>query len=83
MTGWNIYLLIVGLGIITIVYTLSGGIEAVTWTEVIQGMLFIGGGIVFLCIGLFGADAGAGEILSAAWDQGSSSSSSLPKTKRW
>ena len=70
MTGWNIYLLILVLGIITMVYTLSGGIEAVTWTEVIQGVLFIGGGIVFLSIGLFGAKAGAGEILSAAWDQG-------------
>ena len=70
MTGWNIYLLIGVLGIITMVYTLSGGIEAVTWTEVIQGVLFIGGGIVFLSIALFGAKAGAGEILSAAWDQG-------------
>ena len=70
MTGWNIYSVLVGLGIITIAYTLSGGIEAVTWIDVIQGVLFIGGGFVLLAIALFGAKAGAGEILSAAWERG-------------
>ena len=70
MTGWNIYLLIFALGLITMIYTFSGGIEAVTWIDVIQGILFIGGGIVFLSIALFGARVNAGEILSAAWNQG-------------
>ncbi len=70
MTGWNIYMLILALGIITMVYTFTGGIEAVTWVDVIQGVLFIGGGIAFLCIALFSAKADAGEILSTAWNQG-------------
>jgi len=69
MTGWNIYFVIAAFGLITIIYTLSGGIEAVTWTDVIQGILFITGGLVLLIIALFGAKAGAGEILGAAWQE--------------
>lgn len=70
MTGWNISLLIIVLGIVTIVYTLSGGIEAVTWIDVFQGVLFISVGFLLLAIALFGAKAGAGEILNAAWERG-------------
>ena len=70
MTGWNIYSIMVILGIITITYTLSGGMEAVTWTEVIQGVLLISGGLVCLSIALFGAKVPSGEILSSAWNAG-------------
>jgi SSS family solute:Na+ symporter len=70
MTGWNIYSILIVLGIITIIYTLTGGIEAVIWIDVFQGILFIAGGILLLAIALFGAKAGAGEILGAAWESG-------------
>ena len=70
MTGWNIYLLIILLGIVTLVYTLIGGIEAVTWIDVFQGVLFIAIGFLLLSFALFGAKAGAGEILSTAWERG-------------
>src|SRR6185436_11611713 len=33
MTGWNKYYVIVGVGVVTIAYTLIGGLEAVIWTE--------------------------------------------------
>lgn len=66
MTGWNIYFIMAGLGIVTIIYTLSGGIEAVTWTEAIQGILLIAGGLACLGIALFSTPGGPGEILSAA-----------------
>lgn len=70
MTGWNIAMIILLLGIITIIYTLSGGIEAVTWTEVVQGILLISGGLVCLGIALFGTPNGPGEIISEAWRAG-------------
>ena len=35
MTGWNIYRVILLSGLVTIFYTLFGGLEAVIWTEVI------------------------------------------------
>jgi SSS family solute:Na+ symporter len=61
MTGWDKYHVIIGVGIITIIYTLLGGLEAVIWTEVLQGIVKILGVIVVLGV-LFsimpgGADA--------------------------
>jgi solute:Na+ symporter, SSS family len=70
MTGWNIYHILIGLGIITILYTLTGGIEAVTWIDVFQGILFIAVGFMLLAIALFGANYGTVEILNAAWEKG-------------
>lgn len=40
---WNIGLIIVVIGLITIVYTLLGGMEAVIWTDVMQSAIMIGG----------------------------------------
>src|SRR6185312_9332126 len=39
VTGWNLTAVIVVLGLITIFYTLIGGLEAVIWTDVIQGFV--------------------------------------------
>ena len=50
MTGWDKYHVIVGVGIVTIVYTLLGGLEAVIWTEVLQGIVKIAGVLVVLGI---------------------------------
>ncbi len=43
MTGWDKYHVIVGVGFVTILYTLIGGLEAVIWTEVLQGIVKIVG----------------------------------------
>jgi SSS family solute:Na+ symporter len=39
MTHWNEYHVIIGAGAVTILYTLMGGLEAVIWTEVLQGIV--------------------------------------------
>ncbi len=52
-TGWPMGLLIVGLGIITIFYTLVGGFSAVIWTDVAQGLLLWTGVAVTIVILLF------------------------------
>jgi len=48
MTGWDKYNVIVGVGIVTIIYTLVGGLEAVIWMEVLQGIVKIIGVIVVI-----------------------------------
>jgi SSS family solute:Na+ symporter len=49
MTGWNTDRVIIIVGLITICYTLVGGIEAVVWADVIQGfVLWIG---IAICLG--------------------------------
>ncbi len=45
----DIRMLIVVIGIVTIVYTLMGGMEAVIWTDVMQSVIMIGG-IIFIGI---------------------------------
>ena len=70
MTGWNIFVLISIIGISTIVYTLFGGIEGVIWTDVIQGLLLIGGGIISLIFLLFFTPQSAADILGTALNAG-------------
>jgi len=49
MTGWNMDQVIVCAGALTILYTYLGGMEAVIWTDVVQGILLWVG--VFVCLG--------------------------------
>lgn len=49
VTGWRISSMVMALGAVTIVYTLIGGLEAVMWSDVLQGFLLAIG--VFVSIG--------------------------------
>jgi SSS family solute:Na+ symporter len=53
ITGWPIALIIVGLGVITVFYTFIGGLEAVIWTDVVQGFLLWTGVAVTIGLLLF------------------------------
>src|SRR5665213_3496797 len=55
ITGWSLTRVIVILGVITIFYTLIGGLEAVIWTDVIQGFVLWTGVVVTVAILLFGS----------------------------
>ena len=48
--GWELPLAIVGIGLITIVYTYLGGLKAVVWTDVLQFFIYILGGLLALAI---------------------------------
>lgn len=66
MVGLNTFYLILVIGLVVIVVTLIGGIEAVIWLDVIQGFMLIGGGILSLLIILFSVDGGPAEIWQVA-----------------
>ncbi len=70
MTGMNTYYVILVLGTITIIYTLIGGIEAVIWSDVIQGLILIGGGLICAGLLLFRPEQGPAAVLQTAWDNG-------------
>jgi solute:Na+ symporter, SSS family len=70
MTGWNLYLLIVLVGLATVVYTYVGGIEAVVWTDVLQGLLLIGSAIFSFVYLLLAAPGGASAIVATASEAG-------------
>ncbi len=48
---WPIVMIIVVIGVVTIVYTLLGGMEAVIWTDVLQSIIMIGG-LLFCTVNL-------------------------------
>ncbi len=59
----NIYVCIVTMGLLSTIYTMLGGAEAVTWTEVLQFFVLIGAALTALALAL----AGSGEGVGAAW----------------
>lgn len=48
VTGIDVYFCIITMGLLSLVYTLIGGIEAVIWTDVIQVIVLMGGTFVAL-----------------------------------
>ncbi|MCS7315848.1 MAG: sodium:solute symporter [Bryobacterales bacterium] len=70
MTGWGVEWLIVLVGVVTVFYTLVGGLEAVIWNDVLQGLILWLG--IFVCLGflLFLPPGGPAAVLGLAWDEG-------------
>lgn len=73
-TGWGdfeIYLLaITAISVITLIYTLIGGIKAVVWMDVMQMGVYIGGAIVAAIIMINGLPEGVGGALDMARSEG-------------
>jgi SSS family solute:Na+ symporter len=71
VTGWDLTWVILAIGLFTAMYTMIGGIEAVVWTDVAQGILLILGALVVLARLLFATDVGPpGAVVTEAWNQG-------------
>jgi solute:Na+ symporter, SSS family len=66
ITGFDIFLSIILMGIISLIYTSLGGIEAVIWTDVLQVMVLFGGAIMALILLSFGVEDGFRGIVSTA-----------------
>ena len=65
VTGIDIYLCIMLMGLVTIIYCTMGGVEAVIWGDVVQGCILVGGAIfaaVYLWAGTEGGFAGAWQL---------------------
>jgi SSS family transporter len=54
------------ISVLTLLYTLEGGLTAVIWTDVIQLTIYISGSIVALLIALHTLPGGWGEVLQVA-----------------
>lgn len=46
VTGWPLSISVLVIGIVTLTYTLAGGIKTVVWMDSIQFILYLGGGII-------------------------------------
>ena len=66
VTGFSIYYSIIIMGVVTVIYCTSGGIEAVVWGDVIQGFILITGAVLAFIFMMTGTEGGLGTFWSAA-----------------
>tara|TARA_B100001057_G_scaffold189318_1_gene190134 strand:- start:604 stop:2103 length:1500 start_codon:yes stop_codon:yes gene_type:complete len=66
VTGIDIMLCILTIGLISIIYTLMGGIEAVIWTDVIQVFVLLGGALITILVICLSVNGGLTEIIQIA-----------------
>jgi len=77
---WNIAVVIIIIGLVTIIYTLLGGMEAVIWTDVMQSVIMIAG-ILFCAVSLsLHVFSGPQPLIQAAIDNNKFSFGSLKFT---
>lgn len=71
LTGWGIETVIWSVGLFTITYTMIGGIKAVVWTDVVQGVVLSLGGLIILARIIFAPEIGPpGAAVAEAWRMG-------------
>ncbi len=70
VTGFNLILCILLMGLIATVYTAFGGIKAVIWTDVIQVFVLMGGALLALAIIIFSLDGGVATLISVGAENG-------------
>ena len=63
ISGLNQYLVIIGLGVVAIIYTMFGGLRAVMWTDVIQFFVFVGTILFAAVLLVSGTEGGASQIV--------------------
>lgn len=66
VTGIDIFVCIGLMGIISLAYTMMGGIEAVIWTDVMQVIVLLGGAILSLVFIIAAIDGGFAAIVGTA-----------------
>lgn len=64
--GWNISTIIVVTGVSIMVYSMLGGIQAVVWTDAIQGIILITGALVCAILLITGMPEGPGQLFEIA-----------------
>jgi SSS family solute:Na+ symporter len=66
IVGWNMVTVIIITGVSVMIYSILGGIQAVIWTDAIQGIILIAGAIVSAVALLFSMPEGPGQLFRIA-----------------
>ncbi|WP_340114917.1 sodium:solute symporter [Maribellus mangrovi] len=64
--GWNIKTIIIVTGIAVTVYSMMGGIQAVVWTDAIQGIILIVGALICAAVLTFSMPEGPTQVFEIA-----------------
>ena len=79
MFGWDVATIIIATGVLTMLYSVLGGIAAVMWVDAIQGIILIVGALVCALLLTFGMPQGPSQLfaIAAEYDKFSLGSFSL------
>lgn len=66
MFGWDIATIIVATGLLTLIYSLVGGIAAVMWTDAVQGIVLIVGAVACALVLTFSMPEGPMQLFEIA-----------------
>ncbi|MEZ4968221.1 MAG: sodium/solute symporter [Flavobacteriaceae bacterium] len=66
VTGIDIFICISLMGVVSMIYTIYGGIEAVIWTDVVQVIVLLGGAILSLYLMISSIEGGISGIYETA-----------------
>ena len=69
-TGLDVYCCILVMASVTIIYCTLGGMEAVVWGDVVQGVILVGGALLSLVVLACSSDGGWFGLFSTASDAG-------------
>ncbi|MFD1165543.1 sodium:solute symporter [Sphingobacterium daejeonense] len=69
LTGYNMVAIMLVTGICIVVYTVMGGIEAVIWTEVVQGILKTLGALIIIYLVVMEVPGGFREIMEVGFKE--------------
>ncbi len=70
VTGWSLPVAVLIIGVVTVIYTLMGGIRTVVWVDSFQFVLYLGGGLLAIFYILGHSEASFGTMLAQLNDQG-------------
>jgi len=66
--GWDMKVIIIITCLCVMIYALMGGIQAVIWTDAIQGIILIAGAVACVIVLLFSMPSGSSQIFRIAID---------------
>ena len=66
--GWDMKTVIIVTGMAVMIYAVLGGIQAVVWTDAIQGIILIAGALICTVYLLFNMPEGPGQVFEIARD---------------
>jgi SSS family solute:Na+ symporter len=70
VTGIDVYLSILLMGLVCTVYTTHGGMRAVIWTDVAQVVVLLGGAVASLVLIVLGVDGGFSRVIEIGREAG-------------
>ncbi|MFO8056043.1 MAG: sodium/solute symporter [bacterium] len=70
ITGFDLFRVIIFIGCVTIIYAVIGGIQGVIWTDLIQAVVLVAGGLITISVISSRLPGGFEGIMSEAWGSG-------------